>query len=208
MAGNVDNLTMQDFKVGGRLGLRDSDITAFGKGTVRVETLPVGFRLFKLTKGDAAAHAKYGVTPWWSPVKPFKEDYEGALGRYQQAKLNKIDMSAMVRYMSAVSIDWNALDNYIEIETKVEISAFWGTFAPQMKWADSRKSNLHREMSTARTAMASRGMGIKDAVLPDHLGALEAWQFYIPKLKDEHIKRSSTINAHDMVALGMYFGLV
>ena len=114
----------------------------------------------------------------------------------------------MVRYMSAVSIDWNALDNYIEIETKVEIAAFWGTFASQMKWADSHKSNLHQEMTVGRTATASRSMGVKDAVMPDHLTALEAWQFYIPKLKDEHIKRSSTINAHDMVALGMYFGIV
>ncbi|MDX1811777.1 MAG: hypothetical protein R3240_07520 [Gammaproteobacteria bacterium] len=206
MAANVDNLTMADFTAGNpKTGMRQSDIDAFGEGTVRVVTLPKGFKLFKLSKGEAAAHPTYGVTPWWSPVDPYKEDYEGAFGRYMQAKLNKIDMSSMVRYMSAVCIDWNSLDNYIEVETTAEISAFWGTFAPQKKWADNRNRNLHKEMSVSRTAMPSRKMGIKDSVMPEHLGALESWQFYIPKLKDEHIKRNPTISAHDMEALYLHF---
>ena len=207
MGENVQNLTMADFKEGGRLGLRKSDITAFGEGTVRVEELPAGFKLFKLSKGDAAAHPKYGVTPWWSPVQPFKEDYEGAIGRYNQAKLNKIDMSAMVRYMSAVCIDWNTLDNYIEVSAKAPLSVFWGTFAPQKSWSDKRNYSLRKEMDVGGTAPASRAMGTKDAVMPEDIGVLEAWQFFIPKLKDEHIERHSTIPAHDMVALGMYFGI-
>ncbi len=208
MGANVENLSITDLKVGGRLKMPKGHVDAFGAGTVRVVELPARFELFKLTKGEAEAHKKYGVTPWWSPVHPYREDYEGAIGRYQQAKLNKIDMSSMVRYMSAVCIDWNSLDNYIEVAAKVPLSAFWGTYAPQGKWDDNRKKNLHKEMSVGRTATASRGMGIKDSVMPDHLGALESWQFYIPKLKDEHIERKSSIPAHDMAALGMYFGFV
>ncbi|KAA5607531.1 hypothetical protein F1188_01845 [Roseospira marina] len=206
MGDNVKNppLSISDFKANGRLHLRQSDVDAFGTTKpVRVVELPAGFRLFKLTKGEAPAHPTYGVTPWWSPVLPYREDYEGALGRYHQAKLNKIDMSAMVRYMSAVCIDWNDLDNYIEVVTQVPISAFWGTFAAQKKWSDAGKKSLHKERQVSVS-----GIGAEDARLPDDIGVLEAWQFFIPKLKDEHITRHSIINAHDMVALGIHFGFV
>lgn len=204
-----DGLTINDFKVGeSKYGWKilQGHYDAFVKDTVRVEKLPAGFKLFKLTKGEAQEDPKYGITPWWSSVMPFKEDYEGALGRFEQAKLNKIDMSAMVRYMSAVPIDWNALDNYIEISLTVEASGFWGTFSPQKKWDDRHKQNLGIEMSRGRPAQSARSMGIKDAVLPNELGALEAWQFYIPGLHEEHISRQQRIiSAHDMVALQAYF---
>ena len=186
---------------------RQSVQEAFGEGTVRVVTLPKGFKLFKLTAGEAEA-GKYGVTGWWSPVRPYEEDDEGALGRYIQACANKIDMSAMVRYMSAVSIDWNSLDNYVEVEMLDSIKCYWGTFAPQKKFADPRRANLHQEMQAGRTRDSSRAMGIKDAVLPDDIGVLEAWQFYIPNLADDHIQRSSVIPAHDMRALGIYLGVI
>ena len=140
-------------------------------------------------------------------MKRFKEDYEGAIGRYNQAKLNKIDMSSMVRYMSAVCIDWNTLDNYIEVSAAEPLSVFWGTFAPQKSWSDKRNYNLGKEMKVSSTTKESRKMGIKDAVMPEDIGVLEAWQFFIPKLKDEHIKRDSVIPAHDMAALGMYLGV-
>jgi hypothetical protein len=52
-----ENLTLQDFKA-----LRQSDQDAFGKGTIRIETLPKDMHLFKLTAGTAAA-SKYGITP-------------------------------------------------------------------------------------------------------------------------------------------------
>ena len=144
MATHVNQGLMDsDFKAGpSRFGwsMRDSDVSAF-KGTVRAVTLPSGFRLFKLSKGKAEEDAKYGVTPWWSPVMPYREDREGAIGRYNQAKLNKIDMSSMVRYMSAVCVDWNDLDNYIEVHVRpgVEISAFWGLFEQQDRFSNKTR---------------------------------------------------------------------
>ena len=165
-----DALSLVDFR-----GLRQSDQDAFGAGTVRIETLPAGFQLFKLTAGTAAA-GKYGITPWWNPVKPFKEDYEGALGRYEQAKLNKIDMSAMVRFMSAVCIDWNDLDNYVQVKLNNSCKAFWGTFAPQKKFskpAGSLDETIERNIKDFTVN--------KGAELPPDLGSLEAWQFYIPE---------------------------
>ncbi len=48
----------------------------------RVVIVPKGTLLFKMTKG--AAEAWNGkVSPWWSAVKPFLDDKEGALGRFQ-----------------------------------------------------------------------------------------------------------------------------
>ncbi|PCH65829.1 MAG: hypothetical protein COC04_00940 [Gammaproteobacteria bacterium] len=180
---------------------RKSVQEAFGK--YEIVTLPKGFNIFKLTKGAAEEHPKYGLSPWWSPVKPFKQDYEGALGRYQQAKLNKIDMSAMVRYMSAVCIDWNDLDNYVQVELTDSAKAYWGTFAPQSKFSsESYDLKVIRE----RKAQEKRVNG--NAQLPNELGVLESWQLYIPNLKEEHVKRCQLINAHDMVALGMAFGFV
>ena|ERR1700722_11041311 len=190
-----ENLTLQDFKA-----LRQSDQDAFGKGTIRIETLPKDMHLFKLTAGTAAA-SKYGITPWWSPVKPFKEDYEGAQGRYEQAKLNGIDMSAMVRFMSAVCIDWNDLDNYVQVKLNDQCKVFWGTFAPQKTF--SKKPATIDEMMAANLKEFTVNRG---AELPPDLGVLEAWQFYVPNLKETDITRDQVIPAHDMVALAQHFG--
>lgn len=177
-----------------------ADVQNAFKKLDRVVILPVGLQLFKLTKGKAEAGSR-GVTGWWSPVKPFMQDSEGALGRFQQAKLNGIDMAAMVRYMSAVCVDWNDLDNYVQVELTTPIKAYWGTFAPQPKFSASDVRGA--DLRTAHDARVNPG-----AVLPDVLGALEAWQFYIPNLADADIKRGAVIPAHDMRALALYFGLL
>ena len=193
-----ENLTLLEFKK-----LPPGHQSAFGEGTVRVETLLKGFMLFKLTAGRAPSDSKWGITPWWSPVKPFKEDYEGALGRYQQAKLNGIDMSALVRFMSAVCVDWNDLDNYVQVALTDDCRAFWGTFAPQKKFSKSGTSKEDKFRQRVKDWQINRG-----AELPPDLGVLEAWQLYIPNLKEADIKRASVISAHDMVALGMALGFV
>jgi hypothetical protein len=181
--------------------LRKTDQNGFAK--YRVEPLPKGMLLFKLTKGAAESHPVYGITPWWSAVKPFKEDNEGALGRYQQAKLNGINMSAMVRFMSSVCLDWNDLDNYVQVELLDDARAFWGTYNPMPKHSKpdySLKGIRERKLQEARVAGG--------AVFPEILGGLEAWQLYIPDLKETDVKRASIISAHDMTALGMALGFV
>ncbi len=178
--------------------LRKSDQAGFAKW--RIETLPAGMLLFKLTKGDAP-EGQYGVSPWWSAVKPFKEDDEGALGRFQQAQLNGITMSAMVRYMSAVRVDWNDLDNYVQVQLLVEAKCFWGTFSAQPKWS---QPNYNLADIRARKDQERRVSG--NAMLPDVLGVLEAWQIFLPNLKNEHIRRYDIVPAHDMAALAMSLG--
>jgi hypothetical protein len=184
--------------------MRAGDLAGF-LGTPTVVKLPGGFRLYKLT-GDGAPEGAYGVTPWWSTVLPWKEDREGAAGRYEQAVLNGIDMSSMVRYMSAVVVGWNALSEYIEvsIHPSWEVYCFWGKFAP-MKLIGS-EGDIDKSAAYGQTTSA----GYSQAVLPTDIGVLLAWQFFVPGLKNEHLLGGpgrKRIDAHDMAALGRHFSL-
>jgi hypothetical protein len=191
--------------------LRKSDQNGFKK--VRVVTVPAKTLLFKMTKGAAAA-GQYGVTPWWSAVKPFLEDKEGALGRFQQAKSNGIDMTAMVRFMSCVCLDWNDLDNYVQVELVEEARVFWGTFNPMPKFSQeiwkADWANPNEDGSGVKAMQKVKLMQLKEKQagfeVPDVLGGLEAWQMYIPNLKEENIIRQSIISGHDMAALSMALG--
>ena len=196
-------------------GLLDKDFYALRKEdqsgfkTHRVETLPAGFQLFKLTQHDWADVTKGGymgnLSPWWSAMRPFKEDDEGALGRFEQARLNKIDMSAMVRYMSAVCIDWNDLDSYLQIKLNTPCKCFFGKFAPMKKVSKPSYSlkDIKALKEREKNSVAKFG-----AEMPDDIGALDAWQFFIPNLKPENVTREALLNAHDMSVLAQHFGLL
>lgn len=200
------NLCQADF-----YKLRKSDQNGFKK--VRVVTVPARTLLFKMTKGAAEA-GQYGVTPWWSAVKPFLEDKEGALGRYQQAKMNGVDMTAMVRFMSCVCLDWNDLDNYVQVELVDDAKIFWGTFNPMPKFSQEiwkpDWNNPNPEGSGVKTLQKVKLMQLKEQqagfAVPDTLGGPEAWQMYIPNLKESDIRRQSVISGHDMRALSMALG--
>jgi len=176
----------------------------------RVVTVPKGTLLFKMTSGKAEAW-EGRVTPWWSAVKPFLDDREGALGRFLQAKANGVNMTAMVRLMSCVCLDWNDLDNYVQVELTDDARAFWGTFNPMPKfsqpvWKPDWK-NKNDEGSPKKALEQVKRMQLKEATagfnVPDMLGAGEAWQLFIPNLTENDIKRASVIPGHDMTALAM-----
>jgi hypothetical protein len=208
-----EGLTSADFKPGPQAryawSMRPSDLNGF-LGRPRVVTLTGGFSIFKLTGDQQGSYApedpRFGVTPWWSTVRPWNEDREGAAGRYEQAVLNGIDLSSMVRYMSAVVVGWNSLSHYVEVTIKPgwDVLCFWGKFAPMKLIGgpdDVDKSAAYSQTSSP---------GYSEAVLPEDIGALEAWQLYIPGLKNEHLLGGSarlTIDAHDMDALGRHFGV-
>ena len=176
----------------------------------RVVTLQGPFKLYKLTGDKAKQSDKYGVvTPWWSPVDPYEEDGEGALGRFKQAYMNGIDMSSMVRYMSAVKVEWNTLAEYVEISIKrgEQVKCFWGEFAPMPLTSDLVK--YKNDLDTF-SATSSGAQGYSAAELPVDIGALSAWQFYVPKLTNDYIEGGTsriTLDAHNMTQLGTHFGL-
>jgi hypothetical protein len=87
---------------------------AFGDKDPEIVILPPQFRLFKLTQHSLTnpnGQNNQTLSPWWSPVFPYREDELGALGRYKEAQANHVTMREMVRFASAVSLDWNDLDN-------------------------------------------------------------------------------------------------
>ncbi len=189
------------------------------KGVPRVVTLRGPFKLYKLApKGNAGQYIDRDtnlpkVTPWWSPVDPYEEDHEGATGRFIQAVMNGIDMSSMVRYMSAVLYEWSEMTHYIEISIKPgdQVKCFWGEYEPQ--FIGQRPFTLAKHELIANcnsTTTQSKARGFSDAEMPNVLGALSAWQFFIPNFTDEYIKLGSwgrrEINAKDMGALGRYLG--
>jgi hypothetical protein len=176
---------------------------AFGNDP-EIVTLPPQFRLFKLTQyslmnpGNAskAFDINQTLSHWWSPVLPYLEDKLGAMGRFKEAQANDVTMREMVRFAAAVSLDWNDLDNYLEVVTLDHIQCFWGTHSPQPKLSDQAQDGGQAGLELA----AQRGVYV-----PDTLGGIDtAWQFWIPNLTIQHVEQRATIPAHDMAALAAH----
>ena len=193
----------------------DRDKSGFKHKQWRKITLPAGTKIFRLDNKDAPEHPdRKLVTPWWSFVDPCMEDKEGAKGRYEQAVLSGLDMSCMVRYMSAVKLEWNDLNNYVEVMTCCELTAFWGEFAPMTlsepeKASHVQKVTLLQSQDANYSTMDDTFFGkIKPAKLSfwkklfaaatgkgkgqaeyrgGPLGLLEGWQLYIPNLKNDYL---------------------
>jgi hypothetical protein len=200
-------------------GLGRADFYKLSKGEqagfrkYSVVTLPKGMELFKLSGDHAQANASGRVSPWWASVRPFREDKLGVIGRYQAATAQGLDLSVMTRIMASVCIDWNDLDNYIQIKLTDDTRCFWGTHAPMPKWsAPEWTGNAWKGWEPGMAAFqARRDLERKiaaGAAVPAVLDGGEAWQIYIPNLTDADIERGAIMPAHDMTVLGMAFGVV
>jgi hypothetical protein len=193
----------------------DRDKSGFKDGIWKKITLPAQTKIFRLDNKDAEESEDWKVvSPWWSFVDPCMEDKEGAKGRYEQAVLNGLDMSCMVRYMSAVKLEWNDLNNYVEVRTCCELTAFWGQFAPMSlsnldKAKYLNKLTLLQSQDADYSSMSDTFFGKKirpaklsswekvfAASMPRRweaqysgglMGFLEGWQLYIPNLKNDYL---------------------
>lgn len=213
-----------------RTALLDSDFSKLSEGDqggflgkkAKAVMLNAGQGLYKLSSYPVAPGRNGFLTPWWSPQTPFMEDKLGARGRYQEALLNGVKMAEMVRFASAIRIDWNDIENYLEITLKVSAMAFWGQFEPQpatspvFSGASANKSVLDMsftELSGAVDQMcknAAKRKRLQDAgvYVPGTLGGLtDSWQFYIPDLLESDVTITPAIPAHDMAALALHFGV-
>jgi len=103
----------------------------------------------------------------------------------------------LVRFISAVPLDWNKLDWYVEIVLKYDIYAFWGQFAPQesIQKAPPQETTLTMQHGTLSgwSNYVDYGDGQK-VYLPDNLGGFGAWQLYIPSFDKHLIEPSQIIN--------------
>ena len=192
---------------------------AFLNGKAAVVTLDAGTQLFKLSSYPVREGWSGFLSPWWSPVVPFREDKLGARGRYMEARLNQVSMREMVRFASAIRIDWNDIEEYQQIRLKESAKCYWGQFAPQPARTRSVSADFDpltasfAALNAATTQMvknATKRKRLKDmgVYVPDTLGGIEAWQFYVPGLKRASVDVAPSIPSHDMILLGQHFSVI
>jgi hypothetical protein len=173
----------------------------------RVVRLDTGFQLYKITVCSTAANGEVQlsewISPWWCAMKPYQEDTEGALGRYYDASDNDVDMSVMTRFMAAVRIDWNEMSHMLQVKLTRPVKGFWGKFAPQPKSSPLFAPSDAGKPAAALISKAKAEKSVaKGAQLPETLGSLDAWQFFIPNMKKDDIEPIKVCDAHDMRAVG------
>ncbi|HVZ90134.1 MAG TPA: hypothetical protein VG843_00670 [Rhizomicrobium sp.] len=200
MADINENLTVADF-----YKLDKSIKGAFDvKPAPKVVRLDAGFELYKITviPKNKTLQDDDWVSPWWCPMKKYLDDTLGAIGRFYEAGENKISMSDMTRFMAAVRIDWNEMSDMLQIKLKTPAKGFWGKFAPQPLTSPLFGPDDADKPAVALLKKATADRALKSAKLPAQIGTLEAWQFYIPNLKEKDIERVKCCDAHDMEAVG------
>lgn len=144
------------------------------------------------------------LSPWWAPVDGFEEDTGGIREHFGNMVLNSMAMTGpgaltlreYARFMSAVVLEWNKLSYYVELQLARPVHAYWGQFEEQVgaqdaakltvadagaAWADGEQTRI--VTSGSDRYVVYKGEAGRKYYLPDHLGGMEAWQFYIPKFE-------------------------
>jgi hypothetical protein len=196
----------------GAIGLCDDAADATTRRVVRVVTLRAGMPIFRLSQFEEKWE-RDTLSSWWSAAEPFEENDLGASDVFQTAMINGVTMRDLVRFISAVKLDWNLLDYYIEARLAVDIQAFWGQFDP--------KTSTDGEVKGATVTSAPSPGGDETLVhyvgtppgdevyLPNVLGGFGAWQLYVPNFSKLVIDPASIVNVSstDREALADHFGI-
>lgn len=199
------------------IGLRDDPTDPASRRIARVVTLAKGTAIFKLSQWEEKLN-RDTLSQWWSAGRPFDENDLGAREVFETAMINGVSMRELVRFISAVKLNWNLLDFYIEARLAVDIKAFWGQFDP--KTSNDGPSTGGTATGATVTAEPAPG-GDNDMVhydtatagdevyLPNVLGGFGAWQFCVPNFSKEFIDPSSVVNIRstDRDQLAAHFGL-
>ncbi|MEZ5480483.1 MAG: hypothetical protein R3E95_24275 [Thiolinea sp.] len=169
--------------------------------------LPKGTRLFKATQYKEE-WTRSPLSPWWSTVECYEENEHSAYDLLRIANENGVSFRQLVRFISAVSLDWNKLDWYVEIVLKVDLYAFWGQFAPQkgIQQAGVQGTTVTTQADTGGSSTYVDHGDSQAEYLPDILGGFGAWQLYIPDF-DKHCidpSRIHNISATDNRQLATY----
>lgn len=180
---------------------------------VRVVTLPAGTRLFKLTQWPERGD-RQRLSPWWSRVEPADEDDLGARGAFETALLNGVSLREFVRFASAVTLEWNRLDLYVEVRLIEERPAYWGQFAPQAGRQGGDPDGVtvepNRDEAGAHDELRYEGED-QPVYLPSELGGVGSWQLFVPDLTPAAIDRSPAalvnLDATDDQALARHLGV-
>ncbi len=168
-----------------------------------VVVVPAGTELWKLSSFGfwLEEGPETRLSPWWSTVRPFREDTVGVRGRYLEAGLNQIPFTQMVRFAAAVRGDWNALDEYQEIMLLEDARGLWGQYMPQPIWSPDIND---------RGAISAAASDLNQSIgnLPGTLGGNDAWQLWIPNMTINHVEVRHTIATNNPAAMAARFNLL
>lgn len=140
------------------------------------------FMLYKFTEYDFA-DPKGKISEWWSPVNQYGID-PGLAARIHLARVLGASPADLVRVVAAVKENWNALTYVLTAQLKKPVYGFWGQCATQLR-KDQDPKILARPGIVAAPERADMRT-VRTQRLPGY-----AWQFYIPKLTSDHIRRVS-----------------
>jgi hypothetical protein len=165
---------------------------AFDRGVAKKVLLPAGTPLYKFTDWDMISDV-YGVTPWWSPRKPYDWD-PGLDFRLDLAKQAKQHPSELTRQVAAVRTNWNGLTNILTVALTRDVWGFWGRVGWQPKFGNFPIEHMIKFDKVLTELM--KGQAPNRIGLPGQAG-----QFYIPGMQLHlHICRRQFVHVDKVVS--------
>lgn len=188
-----------------------------------------------VSKMKAFLTTRDNISAWWSTVKPFEEDTSGIYTAFQECKLNagmggpgKLTMREWARFMSAVKLEWNTLNYYVQLVLASDVEAYWGQFAPQtsinqvegeseldillrrfgIKGVTAGKASEQASIEKVGDSFFIKYVGDPERYyIPNWLGGGGTWQLYIPKFEhsDADLTSIAAVPASNMAALETHF---
>jgi hypothetical protein len=165
---------------------------AFDRGLATKVLIPAGTALYKFTDWDMLSDT-HGVTPWWSPRKPYRWD-PGLDFRLDLAKQAKQHPSELTRQVAAVRTNWNGLANILTASLARDVWGFWGRVGWQPKFGNFPLEHMVKFDKVLTELM--KGKEPNRIGLPGMGG-----QFYIPGMRlHTHICRRKFVNVDQIVS--------
>ena len=157
-------------------GSSTSVADAFKSKQAEKVLLPAGFEIYKFNEFNSlTAPNSNALSPWWSPVEPYKHD-----GGWEQRKKLAAHLGVSIREFgrvtSAVKENWNSMKWLLVVTLSESVYAYFGGFA--------QMARLDAGQASRRVAAAPAGGGGFKA---EARGATKnlpggGTQFYIPNL--------------------------
>jgi hypothetical protein len=97
------------------------------RGGARPRLFPAGWRFYKFTRHPLAVP----VSPWWSSVDPLDAGDPGLAGVIERATRLGVPTERFARVRSAVTQQWNPMDNLIRIRLTAPVYGVVGRCAAQ-----------------------------------------------------------------------------
>jgi hypothetical protein len=174
-------------------GTIDAEVLhAFDRGLAVKVLISAGTALYKFTDWDMLSDT-HGVTPWWSPRKPYRWD-PGLDFRLDLARQARQHPSELTRQVAAVRTNWNGLANILTASLARDVWGFWGKVGWQPKFGNFPLEHMVKFDKVLTELM--KGKEPNRIGLPGMAG-----QFYIPGMRlHTDICRRKFVNVDQIVS--------